>query len=113
MLFMLAASFFKGKFVGLKAQCYTLENENESHWVFSLFPCTFCGVGWSGVKLGSAFSSRFRLAQWEPTHMGAMRNPEKEEWTYSEEYKPLDSALGSCSHTWSFSVSSKMALPEA
>lgn len=47
-------------------------------------PTSIC-ISWGGVELGNAFSSRFVLAQWEWAHMGATRNPEKEEWTYSLE----------------------------
>lgn len=75
-------------------------------------PTSIC-ILWGGVELGNAFSGRFILARWEYAHIGATKNPEKEEWTYSEEYSPFDSALGSWSHTWSFSVRSIMALPEA
>lgn len=77
-----------------------------------LQPTSIC-ILWGGVELGNAFAGRFILARWEYAHIGATRNPEKEEWTYPEEYSPFDSALGSWSHTWSFSVRSIMALPEA
>lgn len=82
--------------------------------MFFFQPTSIC-ILWDGVKLGNAKSGecRFILAWWQYAHIGATKNPEKEEWTYSEEYRPFDSALGNWSHTWSFSVRSMMALPEA
>lgn len=103
--FTIAARFPEGKQVGLKAQMRL-----ETSAVFFQPRSRRILGGWEG---GGCLFKQTYVSAVEHAHIGATRNPEKEECTYSEEYRPLDSALGSCSHTWSFSASSRTALPEA
>lgn len=46
-------------------------------------------------------------------YVGQSRNPEKEEWMYSVEYRPFAWSDGIWTQTWSPSFSSRTALPDA